>query len=222
MFLVYWGAQFIPSGWIAIIFGLSPIITGVFTSLFFKEEFLSPIRLISLFLAFVGLIIIFGHGTNLGEHAVWGIGAVLLSATTHALAALLIKQTQALISGVQITYGGLLIAVFLFAMTSLFNDALSSENVTAFNWYAIIYLGVIATAIGFPLYYFVLAKLDAIKVSMITLITPITALLLGAMLNGESLNTTVIVGASMIVLGLTMYEYDKKIARLLFEKRNYL
>ena len=29
MTLVYWGAQFIPSGWISVIFGLTPIMTGL-------------------------------------------------------------------------------------------------------------------------------------------------------------------------------------------------
>lgn len=217
MILVYWGAQFIPSGWISIIFGLSPIITGVVSSIFFRGEFFSAIKLFSLLLAVVGLIIIFGHSANLGEYAAWGISAVLLSTIIHSLAALMIKNINVSISGMQITYGGLLIAVPLFALVTLFSRTSLPDEIMTLSWYAIVYLGIVATAIGFPLYYFVLGKLDAIRVSMITLITPMTALLLGAMLNGEALTATVLLGAGMILLGLTLYEYDRKIARLLFE-----
>ena len=38
MFSVYWGAQFIPSGWIAIVYGLSPIVTGLFAHVAIRSQ----------------------------------------------------------------------------------------------------------------------------------------------------------------------------------------
>ena len=38
MSLVYWSAQFIPSGWISVIFGLAPLITSAFASFILHEN----------------------------------------------------------------------------------------------------------------------------------------------------------------------------------------
>ena len=47
------------------------------------------------------------------------------------------------------------------------------------------------------------------RVAIVTLITPVTALLLGAYLNGEIISGKVIVGTALILAGLTIYEYGK-------------
>ncbi|MDH3637661.1 MAG: EamA family transporter, partial [Gammaproteobacteria bacterium] len=41
MLAVYWGAQFIPSGWISIIFGLTPIITTAMAAVWLDEPMLT-------------------------------------------------------------------------------------------------------------------------------------------------------------------------------------
>ena len=57
--------------------------------------------------------------------------------------------------------------------------------------------------------------MDAIKVSMITLVTPVTALLLGALFNNEPLSISILMGALLVVLGLTVFEFDKDMHRLI-------
>lgn len=213
MLLVYWGAQFIPSGWIAIIFGLSPIITGIFTSVIFKQNIFSLLKLFGLILAITGLIIIFGNNINISDYALCGITAVFISTITHALGAVLIKRVNTTLSGMQATQGGLIIAVPLFGITMIINQGSTGYELSMANWLAIVYLGLIATALGFSLYYFVLKNLDTMKVSMITLITPVTALLLGALLNNETLTLSILLGVSLILAGLAIFEFDKHICR---------
>jgi drug/metabolite transporter (DMT)-like permease len=74
---------------------------------------------------------------------------------------------------------------------------------------AILYLAVVGTGIGFPLYYYVLKHLSAGHVSLITLITPVTALLLGANLNDEFISARVWTGTGLIMLGLFVHEHRK-------------
>jgi drug/metabolite transporter (DMT)-like permease len=47
---------------------------------------------------------------------------------------------------------------------------------------AIVYLGVFGSVLGFALYYYVIKHMGTGKVSLITLITPVIALLLGSLL----------------------------------------
>ena len=61
MLLTYWGALHIPSGLISVIFGLSPLVTGVFAALWLAERTLTPMRIAGLGLALAGLWLIFGQ-----------------------------------------------------------------------------------------------------------------------------------------------------------------
>ena len=72
---------------------------------------------------------------------------------------------------------------------------------------SVLYLGVFGSLIGFYAYFTVLQKLSASNVTLITLITPVIALSLGALLNGETLNEKLIFGAFMVLLGLSIYHF---------------
>ena len=71
--------------------------------------------------------------------------------------------------------------------------------------------------IGFYAYFTVLQKLSASNVTLITLITPVIALTLGAVLNGETINDKLILGAFMVLLGLTIYHFGHLLPR--FKKK---
>ena len=58
----------------------------------------------------------------------------------------------------------------------------------------------------------VLKHLSAARVALITLVTPVTALLLGAGLNGETVSSRVWIGTGLILLGLATYEYGHRFA----------
>ena len=72
---------------------------------------------------------------------------------------------------------------------------------------AIVYLGVFGSVIGFALYYYVIKHLETSKVALITLITPVIALLLGHWLNGESIGLRLWFGTGLILLGLSVHEW---------------
>ncbi len=213
MLSVYWGAQYIPSGWIAVIFGLSPITTGILSSLLLANKEFSLFRLLGIASGLIGLFVIFGSNSQFSLFTLWGVTAVLFSTVSHSLGAVLIKRINAPISGVEATYGGLALAVPLFLVTLLASRYVSEQpllmELPTSAWIAIVYLGVVATAVGFSLYYYILKNLDAVHVSLIALITPVIAVLLGALLNNEPLTTTVMLGTALVVTGLAMFELEK-------------
>jgi drug/metabolite transporter (DMT)-like permease len=71
---------------------------------------------------------------------------------------------------------------------------------------AIVYLGVFGSVLGFALYYYIIKHMEAGKVALITLVTPVLALLLGSWLNGESVPLRVWLGAGCITLGLALHQ----------------
>jgi len=64
---------------------------------------------------------------------------------------------------------------------------------------------VFGSALGFTLYFYLLKKMEANRVSLITLLTPVLALILGSSLNGEVISMDVLLGSSLIVFGLVLH-----------------
>jgi drug/metabolite transporter (DMT)-like permease len=76
---------------------------------------------------------------------------------------------------------------------------------------SIVYLGIIGSVFGFALYYYVLQHVETTRVALITLITPVIAMLLGHGFNGEPLQAEAWVGTTAILSGLLLFEYGQKI-----------
>ncbi len=72
---------------------------------------------------------------------------------------------------------------------------------------AIVYLGVFGSVFGFALYYYVIRHLEASRVALITLVTPVLALLLGHALNGEEITARIWIGSGLITGGLVLHQW---------------
>ena len=209
MSFVYWSAQFIPSGWISVIFGLSPIMTGILSIFVLGENHFSRSKTIGMVLGVAGLIVIFYSSAAIELNVVYGVLTMLMSTFAHAMSAVLVKKINAPVSGTESTLGGLVIAVPLIMVTFLLSGEKAGEFTTQ-SVLSILYLGAIATAAGFSMYYYILNKLDAVKVSLITLVAPVCALILGALLNDEPLTLSIMLGGGLILSGLALFELPGK------------
>jgi len=210
MSLVYWAAQNIPSGWISVVFGLSPIITSVLARLILKDSTLTAMRLFGMTLGFLGLLLVFVEGISISAMAMLGIAATVASAFTQSLGAVLLKQQQPRQHPIAITAGSIAVALPLFIMNVLMTSGIElPDQISLRSMLAISYLGLVGSALGFPLYFYLLKNMNPERVAIITLITPVTALLLGAGLNDELISDKVWTGTGLIITGLTIYEYGK-------------
>lgn len=215
MSCVYWAAQLIPSGWVSIVFGLSPLITGILAALVLNEDSLAPHKLLGIILGFIGLLITCGQGLKLGTAGLQGISGVLIGTALHCASAVTIKRIGANLSGVSVTFGSLLVAVPLYLMTWFFTGSHIPETITIRAGLAIVYLGTIGTAVGFVLYYYVLKHMEVSRVALITLITPVCAIALGYWLNDEIVTRSILVGTTCILAGLFCYEFGQTMRRQL-------
>jgi len=211
MMSVYWGSQYIPSGLISVIFGLTPIATGVIAAIWLQERSLTASKLAGIFLGIVGLIIIFGTGVELSEGAGYGIAAVLLAVILHSVSAVWVKSISARLPALEVTNGGLLVAAPLYLVTWLFFSDGWPEHIPTRTALSISYLAVFGSVLGFIMYFYVLKHIDASRVALVTLLTPVLALLLGQGLNNETINPAVWVGTFCILLGMSIYQWGARL-----------
>ena len=209
MLLTYWGALHIPSGLISVIFGLSPLVTGVFAALWLGERTLTPQRIAGLAVALAGLWLIFGQPWPGDGYATLGTATVVAGMTVQALGLVWIKRLNLRASSLAITSGSLGVAMPLFVLAWLLADAAQlPPDITLRAGAAIVYLGVLGSVVGFTLYYYVIKHLDAGRVALIMLVTPVAALLLGQTLNAEFIPARGWVGIALIGAGLSLYEWQ--------------
>ncbi|NOY71496.1 MAG: DMT family transporter [Gammaproteobacteria bacterium] len=213
MICVYWGAQFIPSGLISVVYGLFPLVTTIMAPLWLKETLWHPGKLVGIGLAIMGLIVIFDPRVQLETAMLLGVSGVLASVFLHAISMLWIKKIGANVGSLKLTTGGLVIAVPLYLLTWFFLDGQWPSEITFKTGAAILYLGIMGSVVGFFLFYYALKHLPADAIALTTLITPVTALSIGHWVNGEQFAPQIFMGTAIILTGLVFHQWGGRLLR---------
>lgn len=212
MLLVYLSARYLSSGTISLIFGLAPIFSGLLSIKLLGEPPLSRIKLIALTTALFGLAVVFWDGLSINSGAWPGYLLILGSVLFFCLSGILIKSVPIAIHPIATTAGALILSLPGFIISWWLLDG----TIPVDQWqekaiYAILYLGVFGSFIGFVAYYYILQKLPATTVVLVTLITPVIAMLLGHWLNQEVIGYQLVIGALGVIVGLGLYQFGDRV-----------
>jgi drug/metabolite transporter (DMT)-like permease len=208
MICVYWSSQFIPSGWISTIYGVTPIFTGLLAMKILGERGLNSFRVFAIVLGIIGLFIMLDTGMQLRPNTGYGIVGVLMSSIFYSLSMVSVKKINADIDTYSTMTGGLIVAAMLFVIVLSTIGIEVPTNIPTRSGFAILYLATIGSVLGFFLFYYILKRVEATRVSLITLMTPVSALILGHLLNNEPLNREIITGCALILSGLLLFEFE--------------
>ena len=208
MILTYWSSQHLPSGWMAVIFGLTPLMTAPLAAGLLGEKSLTQLRLLSYVVGLSGLAVMFHSALHFSTAASSGIVGILIASFFQSLSAVCIKRIDRGLPSLVLVAGSLLIAVPLYLLTYMANGGGWPTNLPVRALYSILFLGLVATTFGFALYFYVLKNLPAGRVSLITLLTPMMSLYVGDLVNHEPIASSVFAGTFLILSALVLYEWD--------------
>lgn len=215
MLLSYLSSRYISSGLMSLAFGISPILSGVFSMLILKENTFTAARRVALVISLVGLAVVCMDKISFKADAYWGIIMILSAVFFFSLSGVMIKSVKVQIDSMATTVGSLMVSVPLFAIAWLLLDGtLPYEQWQPRALWSIAYLGIVGSLLGFLAYFYVLKRLDASTVSLITMVTPVIAIALGAWLNDERISNDLVVGAALIILGLAVYQWGGVIRKV--------
>jgi drug/metabolite transporter (DMT)-like permease len=136
---------------------------------------------------------------------------MLVSVFVHSGSAVWIKRIDARLHGLTVTSGGLVVAVPLFLLSWFLQGESWPEAIDNRALGSIVYLGVVGSVLGFALYYYLLRHVETTRLALITLMTPVIALLAGQWLNQEVIDAGVWVGTALIMLGLVGFEMGSRL-----------
>ncbi len=213
MALTYWSSQFVSSGMIAVLFGLSPLITSLGAMLWLEDETLTLNKLAGISMGVLGLYLVFRGGLEAGSGA--GLIALTLAVVSQSFGLVMLKRIGDDSPPLAMTLGILVVALPLFFAAWWLIDGHVPVAVPERAIAATLYLGVFGSVLGFSLYYYLIKHMEAGRIALITLITPVMALLLGHGLNNEAVLPQVWLGTASIVLGLCLHRWGEQWVRLL-------
>ena len=175
-----------------------------------KEEAITPSKVAGMLLGLAGLVLVFRGGLDLGDGAIVGLIVLFIAVVAQSLGLVWIKRIGDDSPPLAMTLGTLVVALPLFLSVWWLADgrwpAALPERAVA----ATVYLGVFGSVLGFALYYYMIKHMEAGRVALITLITPVMALLLGHGLNNETVLPHVWLGTANIVIGLCMHRWGEQ------------
>ncbi len=203
--IVYWGEQILPSGLASVLWATFPLMVALLGHFTLPAERLAPRQWIGFVVAFSGIILLFVKDlAAIGPEARF-VGLVfLLSPFSAAIGQVVVKRYAAQVSSALLNRNGMWIGA-----ASLWSVALWREDVTAIvltsgGAASILYLALFGTVTTFGLYYWLLRHTTANGMSLIAYITPVAAVFLGSWLGDEALTSSLAIGASLVLAGLTL------------------
>ncbi len=176
----------------------APVIVTVACPLLFKER-LGPKGWLCFVMSTVGLVLITGVGdieNPLG--IVFGLGAAVL----YAAVVLLNKYIKG-VDGIQRTFLQFVSAAVVLLPYVAFTDGFNFTALDGKGWIALFTVGLVHTGICYCLYFSSLGSLSGQKVSILSYIDPLIAVLISVAVLGESMNLWQWIGGAMI-LGFTL------------------
>ncbi|MFW2077442.1 DMT family transporter [Acinetobacter sp. ULE_I010] len=215
----YAATHYLSSGIIALMFGLAPIIAGLIGRFGFQQK-LHNIQWIGMLVALSGLTIICtSSGASKHVHPI-GIALMFMSVFAYSISIFWVKKINAEIAPMAQATGSILLSTIAAICIIPFIWQYAPTHIpNARSLIALLYTVFIASLLAMFCYFKLVQNIKATTLSLTTVMTPLLAMLLGAMLNNEKLTISVFLGAAVLIFGVLLYFYkDFKSSRFLARK----
>lgn len=211
--LIVIGQTFIPSGLASILNATTPLFT-VLVMAAAGEEALQARRVAGVALGLAGVIILRGWGIETQTGQGLGILLCLGGALSYGFAALaarrLLKDSPPLGTATfQLMASTVMMAIVAAAMEQPWRLPVPGPA----TWLAVLGLAALSTALAYIVFFQIIRRSGATNVMLVTLLIPVTAILLGWLVLSEPISAREITGA--IVIGSALIVIDGRAARVL-------
>jgi len=200
--LIAWGEKYIDSGVAAIANATMPIFVVLLAIRFKPSETVRGLRLVGFLVGLVGVGVLAGVNPEGGWWGAAGTLAVVVASVSYAVGALwgqrLIARTSGLVLSGASMIGGLLV-LLPFGLAQLPSGVPGWKETGS-----VLALAVIGTALAQIILYRVLRSDGAARVSLVTYLLPMTALIYGVLLLGEPLTWEELAGMALILGGVAL------------------
>jgi drug/metabolite transporter (DMT)-like permease len=207
--LIVTGQTYVPSGLASILNATTPLFTVV-VMVAAGEEALQPRRVVGVITGLVGVVILRGNAAGLGTGQGIGILLCLAGAFSYGLAALVARRLPSTAKPLgTATFQMLASAVMMLPIAAWFDRPWQLPMPGALTSLVVLGLAVLSTALAYIVFFQILRRSGATNVMLVTLLIPLTAILLGYLVLGEPISVHELAGA--VVIGSALLIIDGRL-----------
>lgn len=211
--MVFWSEQYIASGLAAVLQAMITVFGLILAWFFLPNERITKLKIFAVFLGIIGVAVIFYDQLRVQNMmAFLGCVGIVVGSYAAAQASILVKAKASCIHPAALLFGQMVCGLPLITIYSLSMEG----NPLTFHWttkaiICILYLSTLGTIAAFWLYYWLLSKIESTKAMMISLVTPLIAVVVGAITVGEKLPPQTGLGGLLIIMSIGLIVFRKGI-----------
>lgn len=204
--VVYWGEQRVPSGLTSVLFATFPLFVAVLGHLYLPGERLHPRGAAGTLTGFAGVAVIFSEDlSRLGGPGVALAAAVLLVApAVSAVGNVVVKRYGRGVHPLSLTAVPLLGAAAVVGAAAAMIEGDRAVRFTPSAIGSVVYLALCGSGLAFVVYFWLLERLPATRLSLITFAVPVVAVTVGTLALGEPITPRVAAGAGLVIAGVAL------------------
>jgi drug/metabolite transporter (DMT)-like permease len=213
---LFWAEQRVPSGIAAVVLATIPVFITLMEIVFLRTQRLTIRLSLALIVGMCGVAVLMNHSFALGEVPINRAGAValLVAALTWSVATTLTRRlslpaSKPMSAAAQMLTGG----AQLFVLTALTGEftGFRVQAVSAHAWFALVYLIIAGSIIGFTAYVWLLHYESPTKVGTYAYVNPVVAVALGYFVGGEAVGARTLLGTLLVLVSVITIATTPKI-----------
>ena len=205
--LLFWAEQRVPSGAAAVMLATIPAFMALSEIVLLRTQRLTVRLAVALLIGIGGVVALTSHSLDLGGAPIDTKGAVALviAAMSWSIASALSRKlplptSKVMSSGAQMLAGGVLLTLAAGARGEF--HGFHPSSVSRGAWFALLYLIVVGSIVGYTAYVWLLHHESPTKVGTYAYVNPVVAVLLGYLLGGEELGPRTLLGTLLILVSV--------------------
>jgi drug/metabolite transporter (DMT)-like permease len=207
--LLFWAEQRVPSGIVAVMLATIPVFMTLSEIVFLRTQRLTFRLALALLVGIGGVSVLVSHSLSLGEVPIDPRGAIALviAAMSWSIASALTRKLQlpeskVMSSGAQMLAGGIML-VLTAAILGEFRG-FHIQTVSRGAWFALAYLIVAGSIVGFTAYVWLIHHESPTKVGTYAYVNPVVAVAVGYFLGGETVGPRTLLGTLLVLVSVVV------------------
>jgi drug/metabolite transporter (DMT)-like permease len=207
--LISYGETNVGSGLAAIFMGITPVATVLIAPLFLPDEKLTAASIAGICLGAAGLVILVGPGalSGIGDHVIGQI-SIIGAALCCAFTTIYVRK-YATRPPLEMATGSMLTGTIVIVIATLvFESPVQFSQPSTSSFVALVYLGIFPTACATLIYFYLVPRLGASRMSQVNFFVPVAGVFIGFFLLGEPMNPST--GIALITIIIAIYFVTSK------------
>ncbi|HEY8824834.1 MAG TPA: EamA family transporter [Candidatus Limnocylindria bacterium] len=202
--IIFWSEQFVPSGLVAVFGSAAPVWTALLAHFMVKGDRLSALKIFGLILGLGGTILLIGAPDAAdGTAGLVATGLLALMPITWAIAAILQSRFLTKVAPIPTVAVGTWVSALLLAPLALVQFP-QGEHWTLASVLAFVWLTLFGTCFAMVVSLWLYRKLRPTTITLIQVIVPAEAILIGTVWLGEPVSIRMLGGAALVVAAVAL------------------